>query len=139
MKKDLPKTLAGRVQHLREVLDISSERLAELTNVDLSTINGIEEGKEIFLSTTVRQRLAKALRISSSVLKEVEKPPVNTQVPEEILEELKERILAGQLTNNRCPICHSSLNCKLVTLYDLENRPVNHPKANCSKCPFQIK
>jgi len=138
-KEQLPKTLALRVQYFRDKYNISKESLASLSNVDLTLINNIEEGIETFLSTTIRQRLAKTLKISANTLKEVEKHPPKTEIPLEKIQDLKENILAGKLEDNYCPVCNNLLICKLLTMYDLEDNPVKHPKARCSKCPFQLK
>lgn len=139
MEKDLPKTLSNRVQFFREKINLSRKKLAEISNIELSTINNIEEGTDTFLSTTIRQRLSKALKIPSYILKEVENKPIDDKIPTETIDAIKENILAGNLENNTCPKCHDLLVCRIVTLYDLEDNPVEHPKARCKKCPFQIK
>lgn len=139
MTKTLPKTLAGRVQILREKYNLSREKLAELSNIDICTINNIEEGIDTFLSASMRQRLSKPLKISSNVLKEVEVKPSEQLINPKIIKELEDKILYGQLENNKCPKCGNLLICKVLTLYDLEDNPVKHAKARCSKCPFQIK
>lgn len=139
MKETLPKTLAQRVQYFREKYNLSKEALASLSNVDLPLINNIEEGIETFLSTTIRQRLAKTLKISAGALKEVEKHPPKPEISLEKLVYLKENILAGNIKDNKCPVCNNPLICKLLTMYDLEDNPVKLPKARCSKCPFQLK
>lgn len=139
MKETLPKTLALRVQYFREKWNLSKEALASLSNVELALIDNIEEGIETFLSTTIRQRLSKTLKIPASTLKEVEKHPQKPQIPLEKLEYLKENILAGNIKNNKCPACGNILICKIITMYDLEDNPVEHAKARCSKCPFQLK
>lgn len=139
MKEKLPNTLATRISFLREKLNLSQEKLAEISNIDLSTIHEIEEGRDIFLSPGIRQRLSKALRVAANVLKEVEIQPQPIETQSEAIDNLIRNILAGNLTNNYCPECKSLLNCKIVTMYDLEDNAVKHPKAICSKCPFQIK
>jgi transcriptional regulator with XRE-family HTH domain len=139
MKKKLPGTLAGRIQHLRESSNLSPGELAARSNIDISIVTDIEEGKEIFLSAGIRQRIAKALRIPAAVLKEVELNPPKEEPPAETVTAIKMNILSGRLNDNHCPKCGNLLNCKIVTMYDLEDIPVKHPKARCSKCPFQIK
>jgi transcriptional regulator with XRE-family HTH domain len=138
MKKELPETLSGRVQYLREKLNISREKLAELTNLPIEAVDNIEEGSDLFLSSGIRQRLAKSLRVNSHVIKEVEKHPERHILTHEMINNLKELILEGDVDIIRCPRCNSVLNCKIVTLYDMEDNPVDHPKAKCEKCPFQI-
>lgn len=139
MQKNLPKTLALRLQLFRSSANLSIEKLANITNIDAATICDIEEGRDTFLSTTTRQKLSKALKISSNLLKDVEVLPKKSEVPKETINYLKEMILSDLSDGLRCPKCNNKLNCKTVTLYDLENNPVRHPKARCNKCPFQIK
>lgn len=140
MKKDLPNTLAGRVQYLRELNNLSKEQLATSSNLQLSIINDIEEGRDIFLSVTVRQKLSKALRVSLNTIKEVEKKVSNIEyTDQDVIDNIKFNILSGKLEGHNCPKCNNPLICKTVTLRDLEDNPVIHPKARCKKCPFQIK
>jgi transcriptional regulator with XRE-family HTH domain len=139
MKEKLPDTLSRRVQYLRESLNFSKERLAELSNIELATINDIEEGIDNFLSAGLRQKLSRALRVHAIVLKEVEKLPKKSEIPEEIILNIKGNILSGNLDNNFCPVCKKLLKCKIVVMRDLEDNQIRHPKARCEKCPFQIK
>lgn len=139
MNEKLPDTLAGRVQHLREKNNLTIEKLANISNLKPSEIIDIEEGKDIFLSAGIRQKLSKALKVPARILKEVEKEQTRVEVDPQIIENIKIDILTGKLENNRCPKCGSLLICKIVTMYDLEDRPVRHPKARCEKCPFQVK
>lgn len=139
MKLDLPDTLAERIQYLRDKCYLSREQLASLSNIDIATISNLEEGTEIFISSAQRQRLAKVLKIPAYVLKEVEKQPENKTVSNTWIESLRNNILDGNLENNRCPSCNSLLNCYITTFIDLEDNPVEHPKATCTKCPFQMK
>ena len=37
-----------------------------------------------------------------------------------------------------CPLCGEKLITRIAKLYDLEDNLVLHPKARCSKCPFQL-
>lgn len=139
MSQKLPDSLSARVQLLREKLNLTTEELSTKSYLDLSTIQDIEEGRETFLSTTTRQKLSKALRISAKTLKDVEKTPKQPAVSKECLDYIKNNILEGNFDNNTCPKCNSKLICKIVTLKDLYDNEVDHPKARCIKCPFQIK
>lgn len=139
MKQELPKTLSARIQFLREKINFSKEKLSEISNLQLSIINDIEEGKELFLSITTRQKLAKALRVSSNTIKEVEKQLEPITINQELLTSIKEHILNEAPSNILCPKCGNKLISKIVIMYDLDNSPVKHPKARCEKCPFQIK
>ena len=62
-------------------------------------------------------------------------------VSKEKLEDLRADILFN--ADNKayvalCPICGSKLITRIAKLYDLEDNLILHPKARCSKCPFQL-
>jgi len=134
-------TLAKFVFETREKLGYTKKRLAERAGLELSLIDNIEEGQELFLSSTVRQKLAKALKIDGKKIKALEKEiKIGENLPlAEYIEEVKLRILTGVLTGNVCPKCKSELKCRIAVMYDLEDNQIKHPKANCPKCPFQIR
>lgn len=131
-------SLAQFVQQKREHFGLSASGLAKKCHLELSLIEGIESGQELFLPTTVRQSLAKGLKCSLDEIKELEKDFENKFVDEEIIETLKQNILKGE-KDLTCPKCHSLLITKIVKMYDLEDNLMLHPKARCSKCVFQIK
>ncbi|MBR2386293.1 hypothetical protein IKA92_03235, partial [bacterium] len=98
----------------------------------------IESGEELFLSTTIRQKLAKGLKLNNKDIKLYEKQFINEDPSPEIIEHLKGFILNGE-TDIPCPSCGSVLISHIEKMYDLEDTEILHPKARCSKCPFQIK
>lgn len=130
-------TLAQFIQKKRDDLGLSAKGLAMRTNLELSLIEDIESGKELFLPVTVRQILAKYLKCSPDEIKKLEKDFDNRVVSDEVIESLKELILneAGGL---KCPICSAPLVTRIQRLYDLEDNLTVHPKAHCTKCSFQI-
>lgn len=132
------KSLAQFVQQKRESLGLSASGLARKCNIELALIEQIEAGQELFLPTTIRQNLAKGLKCSAGELKELEKNFENKLVNDEVIEDLKERILNKE-TDLICPKCNSKLITRIAKMYDLEDNLVLHPKAKCSKCVFQIK
>lgn len=132
------KSLAQFVQQHREKLGLSTNGLAKKCHLELALIEKIEAGEELFLATTIRQNLAKGLKCSLDEIKKHEKDFNNKFVDEDIIQDLKERILRGE-TNLICPKCHSLLITRVAQMYDLEDNLMLHPKARCSKCPFQIK
>ena len=67
------KTLAQFVQQKRDRLGLSPRGLAEKCNIELSLIEDIESGKELFLPVTIRQSLAKGLRCAPEEIKKLEK------------------------------------------------------------------
>lgn len=133
-------TLAQYISSIRENLGLSQKGLAIKANVELEIIENVESGQDLFLSTSVRQKIARALKLETRKIKSFEKQPLSpNEVSLEHIEELRHRILSGQLTNNACPVCGAELICRIEEMYDLEDNLIKHPKARCSKCPFQIK
>ena len=66
-------TLAQFIQKRREDLGLSAKGLAAKCNIDLSLIEDIEAGRELFLPTTIRQNLAKGLKCTPAEIKVLEK------------------------------------------------------------------
>lgn len=135
-KKD--ESLAYFVSTRREKLGLSQTGLANKCNMSLSEIEDIESGVELFIPTTIRQKLAKGLRVN---LNEIKKYEINEKfelVSQNVIDDLKEEILNGR-HDLECPLCGESLITRIVELYDLEENLNYHPKGKCPKCPFQIK
>lgn len=130
-------TLAQFIQKKRDDLGLSQKGLAIRTNLELSLIEDIESGKELFLPVTVRQTLARYLKCSPNDIKKLEKDFDNRTVSDEVLESLKELILKGS-NGLKCPVCSAPLFTRIQRLYDLEDNLTVHPKAHCTKCSFQI-
>lgn len=133
--------LAQFVFHTRENLGLSVQGLSRKTNLDESIISNIESGLELFLSSTVRQKLAKGLRVSLDEIKLYEKAEDYNFVSKNKIDELRQMILDNMGNKGFvafCPVCGSKLNTRIAKLYDLEDNLILHPKANCTKCPFQL-
>lgn len=62
-RKLLRELLSANIKNRREMLDISQEKLAELADVSIQTIKGIE-GRRTWVSDTMLEKLALALGIS---------------------------------------------------------------------------
>ena len=133
----MKKTLAQFVQEKRDNLGLSAKGLAMKSNLDINLIEDIEAGKELFLSVTVRQNLAKGLKCHPEEIRRLEKDFRNDFVSQQIIDSLKELILNGA-GGLKCPKCGASLATKIEKMYDLEDNLVLHPKAHCTKCVFQI-
>ena len=133
----MKKTLAHFVQENRDNLGLSPKGLASRSNLDLALIEDIEAGKELFLSVTVRQNLAKGLKCHPEEIRRLEKDFRNDFVSPQIIESLKDLILNGA-GGLKCPKCGAPLVTKIERMYDLEDNLVLHPKAHCTKCVFQI-
>ena len=132
-------TLAKFISELREKKGYSQEGLAKRANIDLKILEDIEGAQEFFLSVVVRQKLARALKIEPATIKKYERKPNEAKPDENYLEQVKENILNGNFSSNYCPLCGAELICRVAQMYDLEDNLILHPKAHCTKCPFQIK
>ncbi|MCQ2958303.1 MAG: helix-turn-helix domain-containing protein [Candidatus Gastranaerophilales bacterium] len=132
-------TLAKFISDLREKQGFSQVGLARKANLDLKVLEDIEGAQEFSLSVVTRQKLARALKVEPRTIKKYERVPEKAKPDEGYIETLKENILAGYLDDNLCPMCGAVLVCRVAEMYDLENKLIRHPKAHCTKCPFQIK
>lgn len=140
MKKQ--QTLAELISETRENQGHSQTGLAKRANLNVEIIDDIEAGRELFLPATIRQKLAMALKLSPKKIKSLEKLPETSDKDFEIadkIEEIRLHILEKGLKGHKCPVCGEELVCRVEVMYDLEDNMVRHPKARCSKCPFQIK
>ena len=132
------KSLAEFIIEKREKAGMSASGLATRSGIDLNVIEDIESGKELFLSVTIRQKLARALKLSPADIKHYEKVVREVMATDEQIEDIKSLILEGE-ENLYCPLCGSKLVTRIAKMYDLEDNLVFHPKAHCSKCVFQVK
>lgn len=135
------KSLAEYIRENREKIGLSVQGLSKKTSLTIEQIEDIEAGKDLFLPVTIRQKLAKGLKLNPSDIKEYERIMLVSydSITNEYISNIKQAILEGNTENLKCPICKSKLNTKIVRLIDLENNIALHPKAQCSKCSFQIK
>jgi transcriptional regulator with XRE-family HTH domain len=131
------KTLARFIQKKREELGFTQKGLAIAANIPVEIVEEVEAGKELFLAVTVRQALAKVLKCEPDEIKHLEKDIVSNIVSPEIIESLKKLILNGA-GGLKCPKCGALLDTRIAKMYDLEDNLILHPKAHCTKCPFQI-
>jgi transcriptional regulator with XRE-family HTH domain len=131
------KTLARFIQKKREELGFTQKGLAIAANIPLEIVEEVEAGKELFLAVTVRQALAKVLKCEPDEIKHLEKDIASNIVSPEIIESLKKLILSGA-GGLKCPKCGALLDTRIAKMYDLEDNLILHPKAHCTKCPFQI-
>ena len=130
-------TLAKFIFNKREELGLTTKGLAIAANIPLSEIEEIEEGRILFLPVTTRQALAKVLKCEPKEIKVLEKDISDNIISPEIIESLKELILNGA-QGLKCPKCGAPLVTRIAKLYDLEDNLILHPKAHCTKCPFQL-
>ena len=135
------KSLAEFIRETREKAGFSVMGLSKKTGLSAEQIEDIEAGKDLFLPATIRQKLAKGLKLNPVDIKQYERIMLVSydKITQEYIDSIKKAILDGEIENLRCPICGSKLNTKIVRLIDLENKIALHPKAQCSKCSFQVK
>ncbi|MBQ4124207.1 helix-turn-helix transcriptional regulator [bacterium] len=135
------KSLAQFIQETREKAGLSVSGLAKKAGISIEQLEDIESGKDLFLPSTLRQKLAKGLKLNPVDIKQYERIMLVAydSIDENYIQSVKKAILDGETENLRCPICSSKLNTKITRLIDLENNIALHPKAQCSKCSFQIK
>lgn len=133
-------TLAQRIQQLRESRGMTQQRLAEAANLPLNQIQDIEAGIELFLSPSVRQKLARVLKVRPSTLQSVEKfiPPLQPALSQEAREQMIEEILRYPNEVYACPLCGETLAVRIFNRRDLEDNLLVEVKANCLKCLFRI-
>lgn len=131
-------SLAEFIQLKREMAGLSIPGLAHKTNIKIEILEDIEAGKELFLSVTQRQQIARALKCSPTELKAREKNFQFDVIEDDVIDNLKRRILNRE-TNLKCPLCGEPLVCRIAKMHDLDDNLVLQPKAHCVKCIFQIK
>ena len=139
--KKLDMSLGQFVAHKREELELSQEDLAYKSSLTLEQIQSIEQGLELFLPSTIRQKLAKGLKIENKEIKQYEVKIDYTLGKNSSMDAIREAILLNSQNPNfiiNCPVCGEKLITRIAKLYDLEDNLVLRPKARCSKCPFQL-
>ncbi len=140
MKKE-QKSLAQFVVEKREKLNLSQEQLAHNCGLEVEQIQNIEMGYELFLPTTIRQKLAKGLKTENKEIKHYETKINLSLVKNNVMDEIREQILLNSTNPNfeiKCPKCGEKLVTRIAKLYDLEDNLILRPKARCTKCPFQL-
>ena len=131
-------SLAEFIIRKRESAGLSTIGLANKTNIKLEILEDIEAGKELFLSVTQRQQIARVLKISPKEIKEYERSYEFQEISDDVIDNIKTQIL-NHKTNLHCPMCGEPLVSRIAKMYDLDDNLVLQPKAHCTKCVFQIK
>ena len=133
-------SLAQFISETREKHGLSQSGPVKKTAWTEQQIADIESGKTLFLSTTERQKIANALKISASTIKRYEKTyREHCEADTLSVAEIKRHIEKGETANLKCPVCGTKLTVKIINRFDIEDNPVTDYKAVCPKCPFQIK
>lgn len=139
--KKLDMSLGQFVVHKREELELTQEELAFKSSLTIEQIQSIEQGLELFLPSTIRQKLAKGLRVDNKEIKQYEIKIDYTLGKNSSMDSIREAILLNSQNPNfviNCPVCGEKLITRIAKLYDLEDNLILRPKARCSKCPFQL-
>ncbi len=135
-------SLAQFVISKRTSMGLSQEELAQRCALGTDIIKSIEQGLDLFLATTIRQKLAHGLKVDNKEIKLYESKPSFDYSKSVNMDEIRELILMNYTNPDfslNCPICGSKLSLRVAKLYDLEDNLILRPKAQCTKCPFQLK
>lgn len=138
-KQDI--SLGQFVAQKREQMGLSQEELAFKSSLSLEQVQAIEQGLELFLASTIRQKLAKGLKIDNKEIKQYEIKTDFVLAKNSQMDSIREMILLNSQNPNfeiNCPLCGEKLVTRIAKLYDLEDNLILRPKARCSKCPFQL-
>jgi transcriptional regulator with XRE-family HTH domain len=139
--KKIYSSLAQFVVSKREEMGLSQEDLSEKSSLTLEQIQSIEQGLDLFLPSTIRQKLAKGLKVDNKEIKLYEIKTDFTLSKNSQMDSIREAILLNSQNPNfviECPVCGEKLITRIAKLYDLEDNLILRPKARCSKCPFQL-
>ena len=135
----LEKTLARRINQLREARNLTMLDLSRMTKMPLERVEDLESGIESWLSATDRQRIATALSVEPKLLQEVElRPPAKDVAPGDTSHVLTAAILNGA-REMQCPQCGGQLKCSVQEALDLDGNPTQFAKAFCMQCPFVLR
>lgn len=141
-QEGLPKTLAARISYIRNARGIHIYELSQEARVDIKLLEEIEAGIETWLPVSVRQRIARVLKVDPKILEEVEVKKESKDLPKgpplKIMERIHEEIISGKNKIN-CPTCGSLLKVWIQEGFDLNDNPIKTPKAHCTVCVFQLK
>ena len=131
-------SLAEFIRSKREKIGYSIYGLADRAAIEVEVLEDIESGKELFLSVSQRQKLARVFKCSPNEIKKYEREYEFNVVDDDVIDRLKTQILNRE-TNLKCPMCGEPLVTRIARMHDLEDNLVFQPKAHCVKCIFQIK
>ena len=139
--KKIYSSLAQFVVSKREEMGLSQEDLSEKSSLTLEQIQSIDPGLDLFLPSTIRQKLAKGLKVDNKEIKIYEVKTDFALSKNSQMDSIREAILLNSQNPNfviECPVCGEKLITRIAKLYDLEDNLILRPKAKCSKCPFQL-
>lgn len=139
----LPDTLSGRLQALREHSDLTQRQLAQRAQVTLQVVEDIEAGLDVFLAPSMRQKLARALKVPPKWLQVVEKQPEDmAQAPKanvSTVAQLIDYVAHRPKEVIYCPLCQSELVVQWFERLDIDDTPLVEVKIHCSSCLFRCQ
>ena len=130
-------TLAQLLADARYKLHLSESQLAEEAMISEQLVLDLEAGVERVVSPLIRQRLARALKLSPL---QIARLAASTGQPNRggtIPLKLQQQIWANPTAKHLCPSCEGGLVVRLFERYDLENNLIKTIKAHCSQCIYQ--
>ena len=120
-------SLAEFIHTRREKIGYSVSGLADRAGISIEFLEDVESGKELFLSVTQRQKLARVLKCSPNEIKKYERSYEFNVISDDVIDEIKSKILRHE-TNLKCPLCGEPLITRIARMYDLEdNLLLSHP------------
>jgi RNase P subunit RPR2 len=133
-------TLAHFVQAARMIQNKTDAELADELRIPLQTLQDIEGGIELFLAPTLRQKLARGLKVLPSQLRALEKNPNQPESDGQWMRQmaLRSKILSQPDAKHTCPECKASLVVRVFHREDLEGNIENTHKVQCSQCLFAL-
>ena len=139
----LPESLSGRLQALREHADLTQRQLAQKAHVTLQVIEDIEGGLDVFLAPSMRQKLARALKIPPKWLQVVEKDPEDVdrrpKANPSAVAQLLDYVAHHPTEVVYCPLCQSELVVQWFERLDVDDTPLIELKLHCSRCLFRCQ
>ena len=106
--KKIYSSLAQFVVSKREELGLSQEDLSEKSSLTIEQIQSIEQGLDLFLPSTIRQKLAKGLKVDNKEIKLYEVKTDFTLSKNAQMDSIREAILLNSQNPNfviECPVC----------------------------------
>lgn len=133
-------TLAKGLQIMREVAGLTQVQLAERANISLELLQDLETGLELFMAPSIRQKLARVLKVRPGQIKVLEKDI--HQAERSVSPDTREHYLNDILSNPEqpqfCPFCRAPLQVRIFNRKDLDDNLLVEVKANCSRCLFKL-
>ena len=141
-QEGLPKTLASRVSFLRNKRCLHIAELSHQARVPLELLEDIEAGIDRWLPTSIRQRIARVLKVDPNILEEVEIKDSNlnfeTVISQKSIKKIQDEILFS-MKEIKCPLCNSLMRTWIQEGFDLNGVPIKSAKGHCKICVFQLR